>query len=176
MKRMLLTAVSAAIMLGVCLFNCSACGKDGNADPAYDVYLKAECYYMRDDELEPMYDSYHLEKTIILEKDEVTTDSLVLRAKGYYHFWIKPYYHTKDNGDYDIGYGKINPDFFDDKTPRIPANEQNDKESPHVIMLEVPIHSYRGTIPARYALRLNIVPFEEIEEGEYRDKLLEEMT
>ena len=63
-------------------------------------------------------------------------------------------------------------DSFDD---RISADVQNDKESPYVFMQEVPIHSYRGTIPARYALRLNIVPFEEIEEGEYRDKLLEEM-
>lgn len=173
MKRMFLTAVSAAIMLGVCLFNCSACGKDGNADPAYDVYLKAECYYMRDDELEPMYDTYHLEKTIILEKDEVTTDSLVLRAKGYYYFWIFPYYRNADEKEEDTIYSRVGIIDLDD---RIPANEQNDKESPHVIMLEVPIHSYRGTIPARYALRLNIVPFEEIEEGEYRDKLLEEMT
>ena len=173
MKRMLLTAVSAAIMLGVCLFNCSACGKDGNADPAYDVYLKAECYYMRDDELEPMYDTYHLEKTIILEKDEVTTDSLVLRTKGYYYFWISFYYHNIDRKAQDVRYTRIDVG-LDDR--RIPADVQNDKESPHVIMLEVPIHSYRGTIPARYALRLNIVPFEEIEEGEYRDKLLEEMT
>lgn len=166
MKKSIVSAMIAAILLGVCLFNFCACKK---ADPAYDVYLEVECYYMREDTVEPMHDPYYLEKTIILEKEEVTTDSLVLRAKGYYHFWVHAYHRTAEN---DAMYVKGDNIDWED---RISADVQNDKESPYVFMQEVPIHSYRGTIPARYALRLNIVPFEEIEEGEYRDKLLEEM-
>ena len=168
MKKMYLTAVSAAILLGVCLFHFCACDK---GDPAYDVYLEVECYYMREDTVEPMRDPYHLEKTIIIEKDEIVTDSLVLRAKGYYHFRISLYHHNIGRKDREARYTRIDIDLED----RISADVQNDKGSPYVFMEQVPIHSYRGTIPARYALRLNIVPFEEIEEGEYKDRLREEM-
>ena len=172
MKKMLFTAISVAILLGVCLFNCSACDKAEKVDPAYDVYLELECYYMRDDEVEPMYDPYHYEKTVILEKDDVATDELVLRTRGYYYFMVFPYHRKIDGKGAGARYTKFDIDFLED---RIPADEQNDKYSPHSIVLEIPIHGYRGTVPARYALQLNIVPFEEIEEGEYRDKLLEEM-
>lgn len=168
MKKSIVSAMIAAILFGVCLFNFSACDK---GDPAYDVYLVVECYYMREDTLEPMYGDYFLEKKIILEKDEIVTDSLVVRTKGYYHFRISLYHHNIDRKDREARYTRIDIDWED----RISADVQNDKESPYVFMQEVPIHSYRGTIPARYALRLNIVPFEEIEEGEYRDKLQEEM-
>lgn len=168
MKKSIVSAMIAAILLGVCLFNFSACDK---GDPAYDVYLVVECYYMREDTVEPMYGDYFLEKKIILEKDEIVTDSLVVRTKGYYHFRISLYHHNIDRKDREARYTRIDIDWED----RISADVQNDKESPYVFMQEVPIHSYRGTIPARYALRLNIVPFEELEEGEYRDKLQKEM-
>ena len=168
MKKSIVSAMIAAILFGVCLFNFSACDK---GDPAYDVYLVVECYYMREDTVEPMYGVYFLEKKIILEKDEIVTDSLVVRTKGYYHFRISLYHHNIDRKDREARYTRIDIDWED----RISADVQNDKEWPYVFMQEVPIHSYRGTIPVRYALRLNIVPFEEIEEGEYRDKLLEEM-
>ena len=168
MKKVFLTAVSAAILLGVCLFHFCACKK---VEHAYDVYLKVNCYYMRDDDVEPMRDPYHLEKTIILEKEEVTTDSLVLRTRGYYYFWVHAYYHGEPENN-DRMYSKVDVDNIEDE---IPADVRNDKEEPYFFILDVPIHSYRGTIPARYALRLNIVPFEEIEEGGYRDQLLEEM-
>ena len=168
MKKMLLTAVSAAILLGVCLFNFCACNK---VDHAYDVYLKVNCYYMRDDDVRPMRDPYHLEKTIILEKEEVTTDSLVLRTRGYYYFWVLAYYHGVPENN-ESRYDKVDVDILEDE---IPADVRNDKEEPYFFILDVPIHSYCGTIQTRYALRLNIVPFEMIEEGEYRDKLLEEM-
>lgn len=169
MKKSIVSAMIAAILFGVCLFNFSACDK---GDPAYDVYLVVECYYMREDTVEPMYGDHFLEKKIIIEKDEIVTDSLVLRAKGYYHFWVKAIYHEEPEYS-DNWYTKV--DILDSFDDRISADVQNDKESPYVFMQEVPIHSYRGTVPARYALRLNIVPFEVIEEGEYRDKLLEEM-
>lgn len=168
MKKSIVSAMIAAILFGVCLFNFSACDK---GDPAYDVYLVVECYYMREDTVEPMYGDYFLEKKIILEKDEIVTDSLVVRTKGYYHFRISLYHHNIDRKDREARYTRIDIDWED----RISADVQNDKESPYVFMQEVPIHSYRGTIPARYALRLNIVPFEELEEGEYRDKLQKEM-